>query len=186
MERNAAGETIRPSPRNAVILLESEIVKEAEERRRLIRGARRAKHTMTSSLSELELRRLENIERNVQYMKELGISPSGVRRSDGTAKRSRSAPKRSAPSVAKEQEQETQFVRRSSRIAQLKEVDYEEVSCRASACLGTIVLLSLPASWRLLSLILPQTFLLCSSSDRIRYPLATGEDQAMQWLKSTK
>lgn len=91
--------------------------------------------TMTTTISELEKKRLENIERNAQYLSELGLASSSTTRTTSSNKSSsRRRPNTSTAAVVKAVvEIDPSLLRRSSRVAALAPVDYSEPAALPSS-----------------------------------------------------
>jgi hypothetical protein len=83
---------------------------------------------MEETLSEYEKKRLENIQRNIEYLSDLGIAPTNRnKRSSGNSSSIKQRKKQREEHNNALISQENVSTRRSSRIAALKEVDYREV-----------------------------------------------------------
>ncbi len=82
---------------------------------------------LSADISELEKKRLENIERNAKYLTDLGLSPTTSSRPAPSSSSSKSRKSKSS-SVVAQVEIDSSLLRRSSRVAALPPVDYSEPS----------------------------------------------------------
>ena len=78
--------------------------------------------------SEYEIERLKNIQRNEEYLKQMGFAKSTVAKPKSVVKRKKAEPEHKEPA------------RRSSRVASLEPVIYTEVSDAKDVCVDFDVL----------------------------------------------